>query len=232
VNTWSIAIDANYIYWTESNQDSMCVKKMGKNGGAAVTLASQYPFKLTIDASNVYFTDGGNGLTYGYTVGKVGKNGGSVTPIATGLTTTDGIKVYGGYVYWAASDDHRIYKTSISGGGFTPVDSISGSFDFAVDSTGIYYVHLDSTGYKGIIKKKTLTGGASTDITSPVELPRDLALDANNIYWTTENGVYRASKSGGNVSHVSVTGSPWDITIDSQYVYWLDGSNVRKILKW
>ena len=233
VGTLSLAIDANYVYWTQSNQDSMCIKKVGKNGGAVVTLASQYPYKLAIDASNVYYTDGGNGLTYGYTIGKVGKNEGITTPIATGQTQEDGIKVYGGNVYWASIWDGRINKTGISGGGVTPIANVSGSYDFAVDSTGVYYVNLDSTGTKGIIRRTGLTGGASTDITtSPVELPRDFVLDANNVYWTTENGIYKASKSGGNVSHVSVTGSPWDITVDSDYIYWLDGSNVIKIAKW
>jgi hypothetical protein len=231
VNTWSIAIDANYVYWTESNQDSMCIKKVGKNGGPAVTLASQYPYKLSIDASNVYFTDGGNGLTYGYTVGKIGKNGGSVTPVAIGQTQEDGIRVFSGNVYWVSIWDGCIYKTGISGGGVTPLVNVSGSYGFAVDSTGLYYVNLDSTGTKGIIKRTGLTGGAVLEIARS-GMPRELILDANNIYWTDNLGIYKASKNGGSTSFIPLTGSPWDITMDSLYIYWLDGSNVSKILKW
>jgi hypothetical protein len=232
VNTWSLAIDANYVYWSESNQDTMSIRKVGKNGGGATRILAQYPYKFALDASDIYFSDqaGNVSMPHGF-VGKIGKTGGVATPIGWGPQQPDFIAVYGGNVYWVSDWDQSLNVNGISGGSVTNLAYVSGSHSIAADSTGVYYVKLDSSGTKGIIKRIGLAGGAINDIISS-SMPRSLVLDANDIYWTDNNGIYKANKNGTNVSHVSVTGSPWDITIDANYVYWTDNSSVRKIAKW
>ena len=89
-----LALDSDYLYWTERSATGT-VKKIAKSGGAITTLASALnnPTYLASDSSNVYWTDGNS-------IKKVAVTGGTVTTIASGLINVHGLAVSSTSVIW------------------------------------------------------------------------------------------------------------------------------------
>ncbi len=92
VDPGAIAVDSTSVYWADG---SGAVMKVGINGGAVTTLASEASDielgTIAVDSTSVYWTAAG-------AVKKVGINGGAVTTLASG-----------GRAYYIAVDSTSIY---------------------------------------------------------------------------------------------------------------------------
>jgi hypothetical protein len=103
--------------------DAACPGRLLKNGECLVTLASGQasPWGIAIDTESVYFANGGTypGANDG-TIAKVGRFGGDVVTLASGVSsfhgTAHGIAVDAKSVYW---DGDSIMSTGLDGG--TPI---------------------------------------------------------------------------------------------------------------
>lgn len=258
-NPFGIAIYGATVYWTDLNSAASAlgaVRKVSIAGpacaGAActslVTAALNNPQYLTVDGTNVYFTELGTFDTVtgmrksDGTVSKVaiaGAGAAAATALATALNGPQTIAVDATNVYWTES------ANSIAGAGFvkkapitpgnptTLVSGLSGSQNIAADATDVYFWSA-----YGALSKVAIGGGSSVEVASGMSGTQPLTIDSTNVYWTeTTNGgtVKKLTKATGNVSIIVGLDCTWctasSIAQDSTYVYWME-SDVYNGAKW
>lgn len=108
--------------------------------------------------------------------------------------------------------------------------------DFAVNDNFVYFTDAD-----GRVLKMPVEGGEVVTLASGEILPLHIAVDDENIYWTTDSGIRTMSLSGGIPTTLAAgMGTPQGIAINEQFVYWttnlsrlmrvaLDGSGVTQL---
>jgi hypothetical protein len=129
----------------------------------------------------------------------------------------------GSYVYWTndVGGSGQVMKLAVSGG--TPVQ-VAGSQDspqgIAIDATGLYWEKLGwLNGGAGAIM--TLVGSTPTTIVA-AHYARTLAIDAANVYWSSDDGaILKVAKTGGTPTTLA-TVQVSAIATDGSYVYFLD----------
>jgi hypothetical protein len=92
----AIALDATSIYFSSSPG----IRRMPKTGGTPVVVTSASTWRLAVDESFVYWTDGFSG-SGGFSVNKVPKNGGPTTELVAGDGAYVSLAVDERCVYWA-----------------------------------------------------------------------------------------------------------------------------------
>jgi hypothetical protein len=241
VNTWSIAVDSNNVYWTESNQNSMLLNAVGLNGGAVTTLVSTDdlcgPFLMTMDYSSVYWSDTHDTAKGSNSIKKWAKNGGLLTTLAIGQTEPSCIAVNSSGVFWLDTWGGTINKVGINGGTAIILVTVPSLAYFgwytkiAVDSSSVYWI--DQVSGDSSINKISINGGALTTIVSKLDCPIVIAIDSTNIYWSNNGGgIFKVSKNGGTVT--TLRSSPDEATyiiFDDTCIYWTDYSTINKSLK-
>ena len=228
----NIAIDYSSVYWTEGSGGGGKIVKVSKIGGTPSELVTglEYPFGITVDSVNVYWTQRNDAAAYGPgSVKSVPLSGGIVTNLATIPNAgpyTD-LTVDASNVFWTdyyGSGGGGVRKVPIGGGSVTQLSSgVSGwASPIAQDATDIYWTEM----WNGSINKVSKNGGAVTTLISDSNgLTGDansIALDATYVYWTISAGtVNRILKAGGSPEVLaSGLSNPTSIMIDGDSVYW------------
>jgi hypothetical protein len=165
-------------------------------------------------------------------------SGGKCQPftLATMQTVPWSIAAQAGIVYWAERSANVQMLLSVPAGGgtiSTLVSPLPGSpSSIALDSTHVYWGGSDT------IMNVGLDGGTPQTLASGAGFAQCLAVDANNVYWTTlgscpsDGGVC----APGSVFEVPLDGgtpftlasgqlTPGSITVDPTHVYWVDYGN-------
>jgi len=228
-----LALDGSDAYFGENVGIQVSnIKKVPKSGGAVTTLASAQPstWKVAVDPVSVYWTDG-----YGGTVRKVPIAGGSVSVLATGFPSADGIAVDGSSVYWTEfNNPGPVRKVGLSGGTVTQLGDSSNTPGIATDGNSVFWTE-NVFGGNGKIDKVSVNGGTMTSITTGLNYPWDLAVDANNAYWVeyrASGAVRQVPLAGGAVSTLaSGLNSPVVIAVDATTVYWGESGAIKSVAK-
>jgi hypothetical protein len=143
----SIAVDAQYAYWTASGG----VFRVPKGGGATeqvINCGSRTPFKVVVDADTIYYRDLDGDVWAG------AKAGGDVRRLNTGnpSSKTGGylldLAVQSKIAYWTSIDHTAstlpgLFSANADGTGWTALDSGT-DLDWygpRVDDTSIFYFH-------------------------------------------------------------------------------------------
>jgi hypothetical protein len=242
----AIAVDASSIYWLTARE----LVKADKGTGTLTTLATGFldPPSLVLDETNVYvaspFIAKGGGLV------RVPKAGGSPTQLvktdalAVPALAHHALGVDGANVYW--TDTHgKVMSVAKAGGSPKEINSTPlnpGEMrDLAIDSSGVYWVNYGDPLAElrdGYLKGVPTTGGKPIfflDLIQFVNLkrtgggaPSDIALDADNLYWTdfgptrnSEKAIKSVAKAGGSVTTLATMSTePTGIALDALFVYW------------
>jgi hypothetical protein len=171
---------------------------------------------LAVDATNVYWSAGGDLKTVALT-------GGTPTVLAPG--TAVAIAVDATNVYWADKAG-SIYKVPIGGGAATVVASWQGiPAGLAIDATNVYWT--SSLKGQGTVLQAPIAGGPAVVLASAQNDPRSIVVDATSVYWGNAGGspaygsVMKVPIGGGAALQLatSMTG-PTGLAIDKSYVYW------------
>jgi hypothetical protein len=150
--TYGIAVDAQFIYWTIFSGSPMSVMKAPIQGGPAtmVTSVPGVAEGIAIDADSIYFGTGQG-------VWKVALAGGTATPLSS--SPASGIAIDDAYVYFTdfAAGPGTVKKVAKSGGAtITLATGLALPWGIAVDATSVYWTNAgDETGPTGTIMKLT-----------------------------------------------------------------------------
>jgi hypothetical protein len=232
--------DESRIYWTTGVEDGT-VASVAKTGGVVKVLASKLenPAGLALHGDDVYWVERGPSFGPGNNVSgaikRVSKSGGAVTTLLSGQPDLDSIVVDAATIYFGG--DGGLYKMPIAGGAVTTMhvptvpEFHSPSVPVLVaDATHLYFTAVHGA---GPILKIAKSGGAVT-VLADKQATTALTLDATHLYWGTEAGTFRVSKSGGAPERLgpgarAITG----IAVDGDDVFFTDyqGDSVTRVKK-
>jgi hypothetical protein len=135
----------------------------------------------------------------------------------------DATNVYFTAVGLSASGPSGILYVPQSGGAVT---ALAGGATNAVGPTtyGGFVYWADRPAGKIYETPAPGQAGTTRTVVSGLNQPVNLAVDANNIYWTSTGGAGAADKATGTTKWTTnqPSGSPWGITIDATDVYYTD----------
>jgi sugar lactone lactonase YvrE len=230
-----IAVDAERVYWTESDAYpngpygpalAGSVWSVPIDGGTPTKLASvttpifSDPVAIALDSANVYWADWGNS-----TINSVPVGGGAVGTLASGQGGVAFLAIDGANAYWTttgAFEAGTLVSVLLAGG--TPTTLASGLSDpqgLAVDATHVYWA--DNT--EGTIVRMPKAGGSATTLVSGQANPTYVALSGGNVYWTCDWGAVAYIPVGGGAPVTLASGLNQDVdalAVGNQNAYWVD----------
>jgi hypothetical protein len=237
-----LVLDAKNVY----GFDATGIVSAPKSGGAltSVSKGSQLGQHLAVDATHLYFHDyygvRVNGDNYHQSIFQLALATGTVLNIATNQFVTGPFASDDANLYFfsdnSPSGEVRLMSVSKSGGGTTTPWSTSnvGPDGPAFDGTNLYFT--TSGGWTNPIPAAALrslpaTGGAPVLLASP-DNPGDLAVDANNVYFTVhDDTIMKLAKHGGTPTALATQlNHPVALVLDAASVYWInsgDGTVVK-----
>jgi hypothetical protein len=210
-----IAVNDNHVYWTQHSG----VSRISVNGGTPQFLANcSDAWSIALDGSHVYWTS----LQLSGGIYRTVLAGGTVELIVGGQENPTGIAVTDSAVFWGHGDGLRkkgfaVPKpTNVTGGPYVSA--------VAVDGMDIYFT---SGANPGAVSKVLQSGGSVTTLMGNQNLPSQLALDNNDVYFTVlgSGNVQKVGKDGyGSQLLASGYDAPTGIDISGKYVFFADSS--------
>ncbi len=221
----AMASDANAIYWLAPHTGK--IGKVSKGGGAPEVLAETTSILrgLAIDDTDVFWAEN-------EAIMRVPKAGGKATPvIVVGLP--DFLQVDGTHVYWYSTISGVIQRAPKKGGAASKV--------YADDQHTFHTIFVDGPDLflsfgaekKGVLQRLPKAGGKPVTLCEDQDPGTDFAVDANNVYWITEDDIFKVPRSGGAVTKVvAKLEHGRDLVVDDRFVYWADRSGrIQKMPK-
>jgi hypothetical protein len=202
-------------------------------GTVLATEATSGIFSIALDAANVYWTFIPTSASALGAVRSVTKSGGVAKTLASGEPEPQAIVVAKSRVYWGdlgGSSTMPSVRSEPSSGGtpeaFSPATPYTFAFvGLAADDANVYW-----GGANGAVLFEPLAGGAMTNLGAAGMSAFDVAVDADNIYWTGEfateadpSGTWFVPKAGGAfqlLAAFDTSGIVPRIAADATGVYW------------
>jgi hypothetical protein len=230
-----IAVDGDYVYW--SDFDDGQIRKVSVGGGdwAILVPGQNGPGTVAVDAANVYWTNQAGEVM------KVAKDGTGLRTLATdadlvgNVLATDGVGVY-----WAEYDNAKgvgkIMRVPAAGG--TPAQVVTTQYptSVAVDTMNVYWATSTLPGSTaGSINSIGSDGGNAAVLASGSFAADSLAVEGTTLYWagfvtSVADGV---TSTGGAVTKVSMVSGIENtlasqprrgvtaMSVDDSSIYWL-----------
>jgi hypothetical protein len=184
---------------------------------------------LAIDATNIYFTTAI--LTSGQ-VGSVPKSGGNPKIIAMSQDRPTSIAVDATTLYWAnAGPAGEIVALPLGSNSLLLLSNgEAGLASIALDTTTVYYTEVGAGGPTGgSVKSVSKTGMVGQVLATGLNLPREIAVDATNVYFTSQvaGDVYKMPIAPPGTPTVIASGQTGvrGIALDATRVYWANSGN-------
>jgi hypothetical protein len=217
----------------ESSESSQ-VSGTPTNGPITLASGLNIPGGIAVDSTSVYWTEAN--ATNGGSVKKVSINGGTVTTLASGLNSGEGllavnVVVDSTSVYWGEvstnNTNDAVRKVPINGGTVTTLAPASNNLlGIAVDATNVYFAE------QGLSKvsKVPIGGGTATQLGNMWNYPIGIAIDSTSVYgavnnnwWAGNGSVQKISINGGSATTLaSGLNAPVYIAVDATSVYWTE----------
>jgi hypothetical protein len=226
-------VDTTNVYWT--NYDGTVMQcPVGGCGGKPtfVSYAVGAPYKITVDAQNVYWAVQDNGSMTGVVscaIAGCAQNPALFAPSSAPM----GVATFGGNVYWTDPATASVYTCPTSGCAGSPTvlaTNQKGAMSIAVDGAAVYWTDYVGGGVSidNRVMRCALAGcaNAPTTLASSQDGPFDIAVDATNVYWTNMSGaaVMSCAVTGCSaptvLAHLQGNPFPFGIATDGANVYW------------
>src|ERR1039458_5037646 len=219
--SYGVAVDANYIYWT--NYAGGKIGRADLNGGnlnASFITGLTNPMGIAVNGSYIYWS---NFTATSSTISRANLDGtGASSTFITGLVYPAGIALDATYIYWASYSANIIYRAALAGTGQTSlVTGLTEALDVAVDSTYIYWTSYSAN----IIYRAALAGTGQTSLVTGLTEALDVAVDSTYIYWTNNTKIGRAVLAGTspNQSFITAGVRNFGLVVNGSNIYWCDG---------
>jgi hypothetical protein len=194
------------------------------------------PTDLAVDGTSVYFIDSAT-----FTVNRVDKGGGTLTPLAMGQPNPSRLAQDDTYLYWSNAADGSVKRVRKTGGTPEPVASSGATGAITVDDSRVYWGGTFSCPAGGLVwglYAATKDGsGASSLLTSCVypfnsayNGPVKLFVDSSFVYWSgpeapgTPPNILEIDKTSGVVQFTDYNGKGEAMTVDDTSIYAIRGS--------
>ncbi len=213
----AMAVDATDVYFLAPRAGKL--GKVPRTGGQPTILAE---FEgtlrgMVIDDTDVYWAEDEG-------IHSVPKAGGKVKNVVA-AALPDYLAVDGTSVYWYNSIAGVISRAPKKGGSASKVhaDDKHTLHTFLIDGNDLFV----SFGAEGQMELHRLgKGGGKDELVVDKQTPANgFAIDNNNIYWITDDTVFKVARGGGSAEPL-VKGIEHgkDVAVDDQFVYWTDTS--------
>lgn len=219
-NLYILQIDGAYAYRSTGKNGPLL--RFPLAGGDAETLVETprgFGF-LRFDDEFVYWTD-----ISGF-INRMPKNGGTPIELVQSGGQVRDLALDEQYIYWYLYDGTVSRAPKAGGDTQQLLDNIGdgSSGQIAVDEANVYVAYtVDDRTTRGGVVMAPKEGGDGVTLVSNVT-PLSLALDDNNVYWTTQNGYVKAAPRAGGppTSLVTAQYAPRWLFVNSRGVYWLN----------
>lgn len=206
---WGITVDSSNVYWTISAGEIRTIPIAGGSSSWLVQSEND-PRAITVSGGKLYWsTTGSPGEAGPVAVGKIRSSnldGSNKQDLATGQAFPLGMVVTSTDIFWVSTgtyslgdcsqQDGKVLKMAKSNPGVvtTLAQSQACPTRLAVDNDTVYWANLgtssgSSYSYNGMIMKVPMTGGTPVAMVSSGDLvvkPYGIAVDATNVYWTSQ----------------------------------------------
>jgi sugar lactone lactonase YvrE len=149
-------------------------------------------------------------------------------PMATGLTHPYGITLDQAAIYFTTNTSGgAVLRQPFSGNPVPIVTGLASPAGIAVDSQYVFWANYGD----GTVMRATRDdGGSPYPLSNSETLPWQLAVDANDVYFTTETAVRKVPRSGGGAINLAADQvNVWGVAVDASGVYW-SNHNEDKIM--
>jgi hypothetical protein len=251
----ALAIDCQYVYWTDFNGTvSRVAKQFSLDGGGADSGSSLpdsgCPIACVVDGG-LFTCVNGHCLTtlaasqswpYGLAVDSarvywtnsgssgsvmsVNLDGSNIATLASGQSAPTLLAIDSTHVYWLVESPGSVMKALLDGGSpSTLASGQAGLGGIAVDSASVYWSNVAAG---GTVVRAALDGSGPVALATGQSGAFSMASDSSALYWTANgnSAVISAPLDGGQLFTIaSNQATPYYLALDATRVYWSDHNN-------
>ena len=220
----AMAADADAVYWLAPREGK--IYKKPRSGGEVQTLAETDGMTrgLIIDDTDVFWSE--NEAIY-----RVPKAGGKTQTVSpAGLP--DVLAVDDTFIYWYSSVAGVLNRAPKKGGKAAKVhaDDQHTLHTFFIDGNDLFVTWGSENAM--VIQRLPKSGGAAVTVADKLQAGTDFAIDGTNVYWITEDDIWKVPRSGGAASKaVEKLRHGFDVAVDDKYLYWAERTRIERIAK-
>lgn len=220
----AIGIDASAVYWLAPREGKIMTAPRG--GGPAKELAPTTGISrgLVIDDNDVFWAENGG-------IFAVPKAGGKVRTVAE-AGIPDGLTIDESHLYWYSTLSGMVFRAPKKGGTAAKVheDDKHTLHTFFVDGPDLFVSF--GANEKMVIQRIPKGGGTAVNVIEGQIPGADFAVDGSNVYWITEDHIFKVPRGGGSATKVvEKLEHGKDVVVDDQYVYWADRTRIQRLPK-
>jgi hypothetical protein len=220
---YAVSASGGFAYWldngTQENPTEFALVRApldGSTGAKMVTAVSIGPTDTLGVGDTLYF--GHNGALASLASGATAST--DLVPDGTPLT----LAAAGGNVYFSQCAG-GVARIPEGGGTRQHVADATCAYGLATDGVEVFFIEYVSDFTSRGLFRAPADGGTAALVEGAMvpSLSHHLALDADNVYYATADGLYRTGRSGG-VTELVAAAEVTDIAVDDTCVYWGDAA--------
>jgi hypothetical protein len=225
---YAIALDSQYVYFSQDNGGAGSLAAVPIGGGGVATIASGLPEPSSIEVvgPTLYWINGGTGSLNSIPIG-----GGMTSTLYSTTSLISELATDQKNIYWTLQDTQTpsagmIMKVSLSGGVVSTI-ATGQTYPEAVTTSGGNFFWTETSG--NVVE---LTSGGTLSTLASSQFGYAIAVDDVNVYWSDGvSNVLQVPIGGGSTTTlVSNLTNPGGLVLDDGNLYFTSRGTVGKVI--